>query len=169
MSVGVQMEGLDQIATTITTTLLKLGLPSGSVAIVTGGRRGPAKNALIAQVQAARSRNPWFIGADEMTAIRTLLHELIRQQAAFGLSRGLAAPRFLKDVGDLMVKSVRQNILQQKNKDGSTFAELSARYAAFKRRKYGFIHPVLVASRDLIDGLRAVVTPDVDNTKGLRR
>jgi len=157
MSVAVVMEGSDQVANAIQTALVNLHLPSGSVEIVAGGRRGEAKNALIAQVQAAKQRNPWYINDDIMLLVRSNLHELIRQQTAFGLGRNLVGPQFLKDVGNLMVLSVQENIRQQKNKDGTTFGELSARYAAFKRRKYGFVHPILVASRDLIDGIKAVI------------
>lgn len=158
MSVAVTMEGTDQIANAIQAALVKIHLPAGSVEIVAGGRRGEAKNALIAQVQGAKRRNPWFINDDVMGAIRALLHDLIRQQTAFGLGRNLVGPSFLRSVGDLMVLSVQENIRQQKNKDGTTFGELSRRYAAFKRRKFGFVAPILVASRDLIDGIKAVVT-----------
>ena len=157
MSVAVTMEGTDQIANAIQAALVKIHLPSGSVEIVAGGRRGEAKNALIAQVQAARKRNPWYISDDIMSLIRLLLHDLIRQQTAFGLARGLVGPQFLKDVGNLMVLSVQENIRQQKNRDGTTFGELSKRYAAFKRRKFGFVSPILKATGDLIDGIKAVV------------
>jgi len=157
VSVAVTMEGTDQIAKAIEASLVRLALPSGTVEIVAGGRRGEAKNALIAQVQASRKRNPWYINDDVMASIRALLHDLIRQQTAFGLGRNLVGPQFLKDVGSLMVLSVQENIRRQKNKDGTTFGELSKRYAAFKRRKFGFTHPILLATRDLIDGIKAVV------------
>lgn len=152
------MEGMDQVGDAISASLLKLGLPSGTVEIVAGGRRGPAKNSLIAQVQAARKRDPWYINDDIILLIKSLLHDVIRQQTAFGLGKNLVGPQFLKDVGNLMVLSVQENIRQQKNKDGTTFGELSKRYAEFKRRKFGYTHPILVASRDLIDGIRAVIT-----------
>lgn len=157
MSVTVTMEGTDQIASAIEKALLTLHLPAGSIEIVAGGRRGEAKNALIAQVQAAKKRNPWFVNDETMFLIKFLLHELVQQQNAFGLSRNLVGPKFLKDVGDLMVHAVQDNIRQQKNRDGTTFGDLAKRYAAFKRRKYGFVHPILIASRDLIDGIKAVV------------
>lgn len=152
MSAGVTMEGGDRIAEAIRTKLLKTSAAIGTVTIgvVAGGRRGPEKNALIARVQADRQRNPWYIDKDTMTAIRFL-------------ARGLGGEStdktsIFRQIGTLLVESVRKNVAAQKNANGSTFAELSARYAAFKRRKFGFVHPILKASSDLLDGLKAVIT-----------
>jgi len=152
MSAGATMEGTDQIAAAIRSKLLKTNAAIGTVTIgvVAGGRRGSAKNALIAQVQAARQRNPWYLDKDTMTAIRFVL------RGAGGENADLGA--IFRQIGSLMVDSVRRNIGAMRNANGSTFAELSARYANFKRRKYGFIHPILRMTGDLMDGLKAVAT-----------
>ncbi len=153
MSVGVHMEGLDQVAQAIRAKLMKSGAAVGTVEIgvVAGGRRGPEKNSLIARVQAAMKRNPWFIDKDTMQAIRFVARGFTSEDAS------VVASAF-KQIGTLLVDGVRQHIGQMKNANGSTFTELTTRYAAFKRRKHGFIHPVLRATGDLMDGLRAVIT-----------
>ncbi len=152
MSVGVDMTGGDQIANAIRTKLLKTSAAIGTVTIgvVPGGRRGAAKNALIAQVQKAQQRDPWYLDKDAMTAIRFLL------RGAGGENADLGA--ILRQIGSLMVDATRRNIENQRGPGGATFRELTARYAAFKRRKYGFTHPILKATSDLIDGLKAVIT-----------
>ena len=152
MSAGVTMEGENTVAAAIGRRLLRTAATVGTVQIgvVAGGRRGPAKNALIAQVQAARQRNPWYLDKDATTAIRFLVRGLagedVDQMSVF------------RQIGGLMVEAVKRNIENQRGPSGATFRELSARYAAFKRRKYGFIAPILKATGDLIDGLKAVVT-----------
>lgn len=152
MSVGVDMTGGDRIADAIRTKLLKTSAAIGTITIgvAAGGRRGPEKNALIARVQADRQRNPWYLDKDTMSAIRFL---------ARGLgAESVDAAGVFRQIGGLLVDAVRKNVAAQRNSSGSTFAELSARYAAFKRRKFGFTHPVLRATGDLLDGLKAVIT-----------
>jgi hypothetical protein len=153
MSAGVTMDGTDQIAAAIGSKLLKMTQAVGTteIGVVAGGRRGAAKNALIAQVQAARQRNPWYLDKDAMTAIRFVARGLASEDS------GVVA-NALKQVGALMVECVRRNIDNQRGPGGATFRELTARYAAFKRRKYGFISPILKATGDLIDGLKAQIT-----------
>ena len=152
MSVGATYEGGDRIAEAIRAKLLKTSAAIGTVTtgVAAGGRRGPEKNALIARVQADRKRNPWYIDKDTMTAIRFVARGLggedVDKTAVF------------RQIGALLVDAVRKNVAAQKNANGSTFAELSARYAAFKRRKYGYTHPILRAAGDLLDGLKAVIT-----------
>lgn len=151
MTVAATMEGTDQIAGAIRTKLLKTNVAIGTVTIgvATGGRRGAEKNAMIARVQAGLKRNPWYVDKDTLTAIRFLLRGVSGENAD--------VPSILKQIGDVMVNAVRLHVEQMRNSNGSTFAELSARYAAFKRRKYGFIHPILKASNDLLGGLKAVI------------
>lgn len=154
MSVGVSMEGADQVAAAIRTKLLKMRVVSGGgveIGVAPGGRvRSPEKNALIARVQSALQRNPWYLDKDTMTALRFVA----RGVASEDVGTVMAA---IGRLGSLMVDAVRKNIGNQRNASGSTFAELTARYAAFKRRKYGFIHPILRATGDLMDNLKAVV------------
>lgn len=153
MTAGVTMEGTDAIAKAIGERLLKMTQAVGTteIGVVAGGRRGAAKNALIAQVQAARQRNPWYIDKDAMTAIRFIARGLASEDS------GVVA-NALKQIGALLVEGVRRNIENQKGPGGATFAELTARYAAFKRRKVGFIHPILRLTGDLMDNLKAVIT-----------
>lgn len=153
MSAGVSMEGTAQIANAIGAKLLKMTQAVGTteIGVIAGGRRGAAKNALIAQVQAARKRNPWYLDKDAMTAIRFIARGLASEEPGTVASA-------LKQIGALMVDGVRRNIENQKGPGGATFAELTARYAAFKRRKVGFIHPILRLTGDLMDNLKAVIT-----------
>ena len=152
MSVGATMDGTDQIASAIRTKLLKTSAALGTVTIgvVPGGRRGADKNAMIARVQANLQRDPWYLDKDTMSAIRFLV------RGAASSAPSVLAPS-LKQIGDIMINAVRAHVEQMKNSNGSTFKELTARYAAFKRRKFGFIHPVLRASNDLLGGLKAVI------------
>lgn len=147
------MEGTDQIARAIGERVLKLTQAIGTVeiAVVPGGKRGSATNALIAHVQAARQRNPWYLDKDALTAIRFVARGLASEESGVAVNA-------LKQIGALMVENVRRNIEAQRGPNGQTFRELTARYAAFKRRRVGFIHPILRATGDLIDGLKAVVT-----------
>lgn len=153
MSAGATMEGTDRIAEAIRTAILKSKAAVGTVEIgvVPGGRRGTVKNALIARIQAAMQRNPWYLDKDTMTAIRFL-------------ARGLATSDegrvgdVLKQIGGLMVDAVRKNIERQQGPGGKTFRELTIAYAAFKRRKFGHITPILRATGDLMDNLKAVIT-----------
>lgn len=147
------MQGTDQIANVIRSKLLKSNAAIGNVEIgvVPGGRRGTEKNALIARVQAGMQRNPWYLSKDDLTAIRFLLRGLAGGD-------GSRVDAVLKQIGAIMVDATRSHVEQMKNANGSTFRELTARYAAFKRRKFGQIHPILKASNDLLGGLKAVIS-----------
>lgn len=145
----VTMEGFDKISAIIAGKVQPIGTTTFSV--VAGGRRGQEKNTLIAQVQAARDRDPWYLSTDSKQAIRFVARGL----ASFDQSTVINA---VSQIGKLLLDAARVNVENQRNASGSTFAELSARYAAFKRRKFGFIHPILKATNDLLGGLRVVVT-----------
>ena len=145
----VTMTGFDAITNIIAGKVKAIG--TTEFAVVAGGSRGAAKNALIARVQAALDRDPWYLGRESKEALRFVV-------------RGLASPESstraaaVKQVGVLLLDAVRSNVEKMKNPNGTTFRELTDRYAAFKRRKHGFIHPILKASNDLLGGLRVVVT-----------
>jgi len=145
----VTMTGFDAITKVIAGKARAIG--TTEFAVVAGGKRGQAKNTLIAKVQKHFDRNPWYIGKESREALRFV-------------ARGLASPMpstavsATKQIGVLLLDSVRSNVEKMKNADGSTFRELTARYAAFKRRKFGFIHPILRATNDLLGGLRVEVT-----------
>ena len=151
MSAGVAMQGTEQIADAIRKKLLKHTAAIGTIEIgvVAGGRRGEAKNALIARVQQAKQRDPWYLDKDTMQAIRFVARGL-------GSEDENVIEAAIKQLGALMVSAVKKNIENQKGPSGLSFRELGARYAAFKRRKYGFISPILRATGDLMDNLRAV-------------
>jgi hypothetical protein len=53
--------------------------------------------------------------------------------------------------------SIRRNVEEQRNPDGSAFTKLTAAYARRKQRKVGFIVPILRATGDLLGGLRVRV------------
>ena len=120
-------------------------------AVVAGGSRGQAKNTMIAKVQQARERDPWFINRESREALKFAARGL----ASIASDTAAAAAQQIKT---LLFDAVRTNVENMKNADGTTFRELTARYAAFKRRKFGFISPILRATNDLLGGLRVMVT-----------
>ena len=146
---SVTMEGFDKMSAIIAGKVRAVGTVEFDV--IPGGRRGPQLNALIAHVQQARERNPWYLAKESKEAIRFT-------------ARGLASLDYntvsqsIRTIGTLLLDAVRVNVENQRNADGTTFRELTARYAAFKRRKHGFIHSILKATNDLLGGLRVAVT-----------
>jgi len=77
------------------------------------------------------------------------------REAIAGLFQGAAAARRTAEaIGNMLLISVQENVATQRNPDGSAFRPLSPNYAAAKRRKFGFVTPVLRASGDLLGGLK---------------
>ncbi len=68
MSTTVTMTGFDAITKVIEGKVRAIG--TTEFAVVAGGTRGQAKNTLIARVQAARARDPWYLGKEAREAIR---------------------------------------------------------------------------------------------------
>jgi hypothetical protein len=127
------------------------GVDGATVDIEAGGARGGALNALIARVQKTFRRNPFYLDEQAKEAIRFALRGATAAQFSTRL-------RSLLLVGDLMKSAVLRNVDEQQNPDGSAFKELTAAYAAAKRRKHGFIVPILKATGDLLGGLKVRVT-----------
>lgn len=115
------------------------------------GKRGAAKNALIAAVQASMQRNPFWLNAKAKTAIA---------YAARGLFSATAGPRKQAEdlIGSLLLVSVGENMAAQKNPGGGSFRTLTERYAAKKQRLRGFVTPILKATGELLGGLKVAVT-----------
>ncbi len=134
-------------------TLISRSVDGTTVSVVAAGNRGGRLNALIAAVQAGRKRSPWYINKEAMEAIRFALR---------GLASGSASTRFraLDTIGKLMLESVARNVEKQQNPDGSRFTPLTPEYAHYKRRRFGFIAPILKATNDLLGGLRVRITKD---------
>lgn len=153
MPVAVELQGEDQISGTIQAAINRAlaGLDESEVAIVAGGARGSAKNTLIARVQQAWQRNPFY------------LDDQAKQSIAFAL-RGLTAGsystrlRALTLAGEAMKNAIARNLAAQANPDGSNFRALTEKYAAYKRRKFGYVVPIMRASGDLMDNLQVKVT-----------
>ncbi len=144
----VELQGYDKIAAVIAGKVRAAGTIEFDV--IPGGNRGPHRNALIARIQEARDRNPWYLGKEALEGIRFASRGLISLDATTVASS-------IRTISDLLLTAVRANVGAMKNPDGSSFRELSAKYAAFKRRKFGFIHPILKATNDLIGGLKVLV------------
>jgi len=153
VSVQVELQGAgDAMARAIATKLAGIGAAAGTstVNVVAGGQRGGRKNAMIAAVQAIAKRSPWYPNREAMQAIRF---------AARGLASGDRGTqvRALADIGEVLLASIRRNVAEQKNPDGSQFKALTAAYARRKQRKLGFTIPILRATGDLLGGLRVRV------------
>lgn len=123
---------------------------SVEIAVVTGGTRGASKNALIARVQSAYGRNPFYLNAKTLQVIRAAARGL------FGAAG--TAKRTSDSIGAAMLVSINENVGKQQNPDGGKFAELTTGYARRKQAKWGFVKPILRASGDLLGGLRVRVT-----------
>ncbi len=151
MSAGVELIGMDKVADVVRSRVRSAWTGVGEVAITVGGKRGGHLNALIAQTQKHLGRNPWYQNQDTLAKIRKVAKDAATADKPIRDS-------ILRQIGRLLLLGVLENVRNQKNRDGTTFRELSARYAAFKRRKFGYIHPILQATGDLLGGLRVVVT-----------
>lgn len=123
-------------------------IPSATVSIVAGGSRGGATNALIARVQASMKRNPWFLRRDERLRIAKVL--------ARAAARGGVTKQTLNRVGQMMLVAILKHVQAAENPDDSSFRSLSAEYEARKRVQVGS-RPILIATGDLMNGLRVVV------------
>jgi hypothetical protein len=152
MSVGVDLQGENQIAGTIEAAIAAAvrGMDDASVSIIAGGRRGQAKNTIIAKVQAGLMRDPFYLDQQAMDSIKAAFNGLIA--SAYSTRR-----RALVLAGELMLNAIGRNVDRQQNPGGEAFKALTARYAAAKQRKFGFKVPILRASGDLLDGLRVLI------------
>jgi len=152
MSVGVEIQGEDGIGAAIQASLNAAlrGLDGASVSVVAGGARGQSRNTLIAKIQAKQLRDPFYLDQDAREAIQFAINGLMSAQYA-------VRRRALVLVGDLMLNAVGRNVERQENPGGQSFKALTAKYAAAKRRKFGFVTPILKATGDLLGGLRVVI------------
>lgn len=115
-----------------------------------GGARGAAKNALIAAVQAGYQRNPFYLNERTKKLVADAARGLV--SATFTVRR--AAEERIKN---LLLISIGENVQAQKNPDGGRFKALTANYRAAKRRIYGRAEPILIATGQLLGGLKASV------------
>lgn len=132
---------------------LKAAMPPGDVVfeVYAGGTRGGAQNAMIAAVQAALDRNPFYVNDKSKAAIVEAIRKL------FDSSRGVRAMAE-NTIKQLLLIAIGENFQAQRNPNGGKFRPLTAAYAAAKRRKFGFVTPVLKATGDLLGGLKVRVT-----------
>lgn len=125
-----------------------LGSVEGTeIAIVAGGSRGASKNALIAKVQAGQMRNPFYLDQQAKEGIRFAAGGLTAAQYS-------VRKRAVEIMGELMLLAIGRNVERQQNPGGNRFKPLTDKYAAYKRRKFGFTVPILKATGDLLGGLR---------------
>lgn len=121
------------------------------VAIVPAGARGQPKNTLIARVQQAMQRDPFYLDEQAKEAIRFALRGLMAAQYS-------VRKRALEITGEIMLLAIDRAFGAQRNPGGGSFRPLTPAYANAKRRKFGFVTPVLRASGDLLDNLRVRIT-----------
>lgn len=152
MSVGVEFQGEDKISSTIEAAIKASigGMDGASVCVVAGGARGGDKNALIAKVQAKQLRDPFYLDAQAKEAIRFAAQGLTAAQYS---TRKRAAAL----MGELMLNAIGRNVEKQQNANGGGFKPLSKNYAAYKRRRFGFVTPILRATGDLLKRLKVVI------------
>ncbi len=152
MSVSVELEGENQMAGTIEAALTAAlrGMDGASVSIVAGGKRGQDKNTLIAKVQAKQLRDPFYLDQQAKVAIRFALNGLTA--SAYSVRK-----RALDLAGELMLNGIGRNVERQQNPGGQSFKDLTAKYAAYKKRVHGFTIPILKATGDMLGGLRVVI------------
>lgn len=145
-------EGEEKIGAAITAAIQNIGkdVDGASVSIVAGGSRGQDKNTLIAKVQAAVKRNPFYISKETREVLRFVARGLTSRD--YNTRR-----RALDEMGQALLIGVYQNVERQRNPDGTAFKALTAAYAAYKRRKFGFVIPVLRATGDLLGGLKVLI------------
>lgn len=149
MSAGAEIQGLGGIAEAITLKALKVSqsLDGTRISVIPSGARGADRNATIARAQAKHGRAPWYISREDMEPIRFVAR-------ALGSSDASLRQRAFANIGQLMLAAIGNNVAKQSNANGARFKPLTDAYAAFKRRKFGFIAPILKATNDLLGGLR---------------
>ncbi len=149
MSVGVEFEGENEIAGTIEAAMRDaIGNVDGvSVSVVAGGSRGQQKNTLIAKVQAKQLRDPFYLDAQAMESIRFAAQGVTAKQYS-------TRKRALDLCGEVMLNGIGRNVEKQANPGGQSFKALTEKYAAMKKRKFGFVTPILKATGDMLGGLR---------------
>jgi hypothetical protein len=145
----VSIEGLDQLEQRLTEKLAAVMPQTTVFEVKAGGARGGAKNGTIARALAAHGRNFFWGNKKTVGAIAF---------AARGLF-GTAAERRRAEqtISAQLLIGIGENLQAQKNPNGASFTQLSARYAAEKRRKFGRVVPIGRASGDLIGGLKVEV------------
>jgi hypothetical protein len=121
-----------------------------TIEVVAGGRRGAAENTRIAVRQAELGRDPFYVAKD------------VRKEIA-KVAPGVMSPvpavvrKALTLMQDLLLVGIHRNVERQRNADGTPFTPLTAPYAKWKLRRFGFVRPILRATGDFLDGLRTRV------------
>jgi hypothetical protein len=120
------------------------------IGIQAGGVRGAVRNTAIAAFQAAMDRDPWFLNGTALEQVKFLIGGLTSSVSAVRLNAA-------REIGNVMLQSIRENVARQLNKDGSPFRELKTGYALRKQKALGFIKPIMRATGDLLDHLKVRV------------
>ena len=146
------IEGLDGLEQRLVERITA-AMPPGEIVfeVKAGGARGGAKNAMIAAVQAAMGRNAFWVNPKTKGQIALAAREL------YGLASAAARRRAEETIKALLLVGVGENVAAQRNPGGGAFRQLTANYAAQKRRIHGFVLPILRATGDLLGGLKVEV------------
>lgn len=137
----------EMVTSRLQTVIKKAAGGTVEISLAPAGTRGNQKNTLIADVQAQRGRNPWYLTPDQRNAITEKILKRTGQADIF------ADQRLFVTIGHLMRDSVLANLKQQRDKTGQVFAPLTAAYAKEKKRAVGFTKPILVRTGDLSKNL----------------
>ena len=157
-SPAIRIEGIREAVMAAANEQLRALKASPAVSIVAGGKRGADTNAMIAAVQGDRGRDPFYMPGDSINAVK------------FAVSRGAGADGYpdalLKQIGNLMLEAIGENLKAQKTRGGGPFTPLSPGYAAWKQKHFG-TKPILMATGDLMNGL--TVRIDRSMSDGVQR
>jgi hypothetical protein len=150
---GVSIEGLDAMPGAFEAAVNKaLGPVDGTVIeIIPDGKRGTTANAMIAHVQAAMQRDPFYLDEQAKEALRF-------PAAGLAAAQRSTVRRNLELIVELLINAIRRNVEKQRNPSGAPFRSLTAAYAKEKRQRFGFVVPILRASGDLLDGLKGRIS-----------
>ncbi len=148
---SVEIEGLDKLEQRFAERIAAVLPPRETVFEVrAGGSRGGAKNGAIARTLAAHGRNFFWANKKTVGAIAFAARGLFGTPAERRRAEQTISAHLLIGIGE--------NLQAQKNPGGASFTQLTARYAAAKRRKFGRTVPIGVASGDLAGGLHVEVS-----------
>lgn len=113
------------------------------------GIRGAEANAIIARVQKAAGRNPWYVSPEGWTKLSQVI------------KRYMASPNYpnnrkqmLEHMCNVLVEDIQSNFRKQRNPDGSSFTPLDPVYAQKKIRDVG-AKPILERIGDLMKNVKA--------------
>lgn len=114
---------------------------------------------LIAAKQADWGRNPFFLTQHEKARVTRELREGVTEalaQPTAVRARG-AFREALSNVANTIGDAFEKHFDREQSAGGRRFRPLTRRYAEWKQRKFGFVHPILQATKRLYRGMQIKV------------